>query len=204
MLLYFWSNKWHLWHYYNYNSIVKKNSYIHHNYNDNAKEKQCCYFVFFPADERSKHWQPIINHSALKSSSILKRGHMTLLKSTLFCVFGVMQCLHGLRFKIQIIFHITYIIVALFCPAFLKHIHFYKAHRFEKRGVLWLASYPVHCDWSNTSSVWRMLMLHPLPYLEYQLPWRWRQQYYSENKSYTFFVCVYIWAVLCKSSHTVT
>ncbi len=25
----------------------------------------------------------------------------------------------------------------------------------EKRGVLWLASYPVRCDWLNTSSVWR-------------------------------------------------
>ncbi len=29
----------------------------------------------------------------------------------------------------------------------------YKAHRSEKQGVLWLASYPVRCDWPNTSSV---------------------------------------------------
>ncbi len=35
--------------------------------------------------------------------------------------------------------------------------------------------------------------------------WRLRQQqYYSENNSSAFFLCVYIWAVLCKSSHTLT
>ncbi len=41
-----------------------------------------------------------------------------------------------------------------FCSAFLKRIDFYKANRSEKRGVLWLASFPVRCDWLNTSSVW--------------------------------------------------
>ncbi len=46
-------------------------------------------------------------------------------------------------FKKHIIFHILYIIVAPLCPAFLKHADFYKAHRSEKWGVLWLASYPV-------------------------------------------------------------
>ncbi len=61
---------------------------------------------------------------------------MTLLKRTLFGVFGVMQCLCGLRFKKHIIFHILYIIVAPLCPAFLKRVDFYKAHRSEKRGVL--------------------------------------------------------------------
>ncbi len=34
--------------------------------------------------------------------------------------------------------------------------------------------------------------------------WRQRQQYYSENKSYAFFLCVNIWAVLCNYSNTVT
>ncbi len=63
-----------------------------------------------------------------------------------------MQCLYGLRFK-KHIFHILYIIVAPLCPAFLKHADFYKAHRSEKRGVLWLDSYPMRCDWPNTSSV---------------------------------------------------
>ncbi len=51
-------------------------------------------------------------------------------------------------------FHILYIIVAI-CSTFLKRVDFYKAHRSEKRGVLWLASYPVRCDWPNTSSVRR-------------------------------------------------
>ncbi len=60
----------------------------------------------------------------------------------------------GLRFK-KHIFHILYIIVAPLCPAFLKCLDFYKVHRSEKRGVRWLTSYPVHCDWPNTSSVWR-------------------------------------------------
>ncbi len=63
------------------------------------------------------------------------------------------MCLCGLRFKKHIIFHILYIIVAPLSPAFLKRVDFYKAHRSEKRGLLWLASYPVHCDWPNTSSV---------------------------------------------------
>ncbi len=41
------------------------------------------------------------------------------------------------------IFLILYIIVAPLCPhcpAFLKHVDFYKAHRSEKQGVLWLSS----------------------------------------------------------------
>ncbi len=70
-----------------------------------------------------------------------------LLKQTLFC----MLCLRGSRFK-HIIFHILYIIVAPLCSAFLKRADFYKAHRSEKWGVLWLASYPVRCDWPNISS----------------------------------------------------
>ncbi len=41
------------------------------------------------------------------------------------------------------------------CSVFLKRTDCYKAHRSEKRGVLWLASYPVRCDWPNTSSVKR-------------------------------------------------
>ncbi len=61
----------------------------------------------------------------------------------------------GLRLKKHIIFHILYIIVAPLCSAFLKRVDFYKAHRSEKRGVLWLASYPVRCDWPNTSGVRR-------------------------------------------------
>ncbi len=38
------------------------------------------------------------------------------------------------------------------CFTFLKQVDFYKAHRSEKQGVFWLASYPVHCDWLNTQA----------------------------------------------------
>ncbi len=60
---------------------------------------------------------------------------MMLLKRTLFCVFGVMQCVYAVQ-NINIIFHILYIIVAPLCSAFLKRVDFCKAHRSEKRGVL--------------------------------------------------------------------
>ncbi len=49
-------------------------------------------------------------------------------------------------FKKHIIFHILYIVVAPLCSAFLKYVDFHKAHRSEKRGVLWLASSPVRID----------------------------------------------------------
>ncbi len=70
---------------------------------------------------------------------------MTLLKNNI--IWCNAMCLCGLRFIKHIIFHILYIIVAPLCPAFLKRVDFYKAHRSEKRGVLWLASHPVRCDW---------------------------------------------------------
>ncbi len=57
---------------------------------------------------------------------------MTMLKRTLFCVFGVMQCV--LSFKI--LFSTPYIIVAPLSPAFLKRIDFYKTHRSDKHGVI--------------------------------------------------------------------
>ncbi len=97
-----------------------------------------------------------------------------------FCIWcNAVMHLHGLRFK-KHIFHIPYIIVAPLCPTFLKRVDFYKAHHSEKHDVLWLASYPVHCDWPNTKRVTEML--HPLPYLEtYRVCTTWwqRQQYYS-------------------------
>ncbi len=78
---------------------------------------------------------------------------MRLLKGTLFCVFGIMQCFMSFMVKKHIILHILHIIVAPLCSVFLKRVIFYKAHRSEKRGVLWLASYPERCDWPNISSV---------------------------------------------------
>ncbi len=64
-------------------------------------------------------------------------------------------------------------------------------------SVLWMAEYLKRVT----------EMLHPLSYLEtHNIPttWRRRQQYYSKNKSYAFFLCVYICAVLRKSFHTLT
>ncbi len=75
-------------------------------------------------------------------------------KKNILCIWCNAMSLRGLRFKKHIIFHIPYIIVASLCPAFLKRVDYYKAHRSEKRGVLWLASYPVRCDWPNALSVW--------------------------------------------------
>ncbi len=57
-----------------------------------------------------------------------------------------MQCVYVFKVKKNIIFHILYIIVVPLCSAFLKCADFYKAHRSETRGMLWLASYPVRCD----------------------------------------------------------
>ncbi len=120
----------------------------------------------------------------------------------ILCIWCNAMYLRDLRIK-KHIFHIPYIIVAPFYTAFLKRVDFYKAQHSEKRGVLWLASYPVHCDWPKTSGVWQMIC--PLPHLEthnVSRIWRRQQQYYSENKSYAFFLCVNIWPVLCKSSNT--
>ncbi len=115
------------------------------------------------------------------------------------------MCLRSLKLKKHIIFHIPYIIVTPLCPA-LKRIHFLQSSSFWKAmcaligqlsSALWLDSYPKRVT----------EMLRPLPYLEIHsvsTTWRQRQQHYSENKSYAFFLCVNIWAVLCKSSNTVT
>ncbi len=94
----------------------------------------------------------------LKKKSILlqlKGSYDVAKNNIILCIWCNAMCLRGSRFKKHIIFPILYIIVAPLCSAFLKRVDFYKAHRSEKRGVLWLASYPVRCDWPNTSSVWR-------------------------------------------------
>lgn len=82
------------------------------------------------------------------------------------CIWCNSVYLCGLRFKIHITFHIRCINFAPLCPTFLKRIDLYKAHRSEKQGVLWLASYSVHCDWPNISSMlwkcskeyWQLIM----------------------------------------------
>ncbi len=137
-----------------------------------------------------------------KLQKYLKGSYYVAKKNIILCTWCNAMCLSGLRFK-KHIFHIPYIIVVPLCPTFLKHVDFYKAHRSEKRGVLWLASYPVRCDWPNTSSVWRKCYAtyHIWKHTASFTTWRRRQQNCSENKSYSFFLLIYIWAVLCKSSN---
>ncbi len=118
----------------------------------------------------------------------LKGSYDDAKNNIILCIWCNAMCLRGLRLKKHIIFHIS------LCLAFLKHVDFYKAHHSEKRGVLWLASYPVCCDWPNTSSVWRKCCVPYHIWKHRASPWH----------SYAFFLCVNIWAVLCKSSNTVT
>ncbi len=69
------------------------------------------------------------------------------LKGKKQCVYNLM-CLCGLRLKKHIMFHILFIIVTPLCSTFLKRVDFSKLI-----GVLWLASYPVRCDWPAIRSV---------------------------------------------------
>ncbi len=91
----------------------------------------------------------ILVGSVLKN---LKGSHDVAKKNIILCIWCNAMCLCSLMFKKHIIIHILYIIVAPLCSIFLKRVDFYKAHHSEKRGMLWLASYPVRCDWPNTSS----------------------------------------------------
>ncbi len=86
---------------------------------------------------------------------MLKESYDVAKNNTIFCIWCNAMCLHRSRLKKNIIFHILCIIVAPLCSAFLKCADLYKAHRSEKWGVLWLASYPVLCDWLNTSRMWQ-------------------------------------------------
>ncbi len=85
------------------------------------------------------------------------------------------------------------------CPAFLKRDDFYKAHRSEKRGMLWLANYLVHCDWPDTSSVWQKC------YTPYHIWKHTASPRHGGGNNTTARIkvmhslCVNIWA-LCKSS----
>ncbi len=99
------------------------------------------------------HQSVTLLHTYIHWDKYLKGSYDIAKNNFFWCIWCNAMCLCGLRFKKHIIFHILYIIVAPLCSAFLKCVDFYKAHRSEKRGVLWFASYPVRCDWPNTSSV---------------------------------------------------
>ncbi len=112
------------------------------------------------------------------------------------------MCLYGLRLKKHIIFHILYTIVALLHPAFLKRIDFYKAHRSEKRGLLWLASYPACCDWPNTQVCDRNVTPLTIFGNSQLSPQNGGGSNNSIVREKKWFLCVNIWVVLCKSSNT--
>ncbi len=57
---------------------------------------------------------------------VLKGSYDVAKKNIILCIWCNTMCLCGLRLKKHIIFHIPYIIVAPLCPAFLKHVDFYK------------------------------------------------------------------------------
>ncbi len=65
------------------------------------------------------------------------------------CIWCNAMCLRGSRFKKHYFPHTVHYCCSSMLR-FLKRADFYKAHRSEKRGVLWLASYPVCCVWPNT------------------------------------------------------
>ncbi len=62
------------------------------------------------------------------------------------------KCLYGLRSKNTLFSTYRTLLLLLSAPL----VDFYKAHHSEKRGVLWLASYAVRCDWPDTSSMWQI------------------------------------------------
>ncbi len=64
-----------------------------------------------------------------------------MLKRTLFCVFGVMECVFEPRTVHYFLHTVHYCCSSM--PLLSETCNFYKAHCSEKRGVLWLASYPV-------------------------------------------------------------
>ncbi len=79
-----------------------------------------------------------------------------LLKSILFGVFGVMQFVYvvrGSKNTLLSTYCVHYCCSSMFC--------FSEMRRFLQSSSLWearcalIASYPVHCDWPNTSNVWR-------------------------------------------------
>ncbi len=80
------------------------------------------------------------------------KGSYDMAKNNIICCNAMCFC--GLSLKKQM-FHLLYIIVAPLCPAFLKHIDFYKAHCSEKRGALWLAEYLKHTSPYCDAVSWR-------------------------------------------------
>ncbi len=132
----------------------------------------------------------------------LKGSYDDAKNNIIWCIWcNAMYCVYGKKKNTLFSIYHT-LLLLLSAPPFWKVLIFYKAWCAligQPSSALWLAEYLKRVT----------EMLRPLPYLEthsISTTWqrRWRQQYYSENKSYAFFLCINIWAVLCKSFHTVT
>ncbi len=97
---------------------------------------------------------------------MLKGSYDVAKKNIILCIWGNSM----FKIKKNIIFHILYIVIDPLCSAFLKRLNFDKAHCSEKLGVLWLVSYPVHCDWPNTIKHVTEMLRH-LPHCD-AVSWR--------------------------------
>ncbi len=113
----------------------------------------------------------ILQNIFMEHDLYLKRSYDVAKKNIILCIWCNAMCLCGLRLKKTLFSTYCTLLLLLYAPPFWNtEIHFYKAHCSEKRGVLWLASYPVRCDWPNTSSV-RRKCYAPLPYCD-AVSWR--------------------------------
>ncbi len=89
------------------------------------------------------------SHSALKGSYDVAKNNIIL------CIWCNVMCVCGLRLKNTLFSTYCTLLLRLYALPFWNTSIFHKAHHSDKRDVLWLASYPVRCDWPNTSSVRR-------------------------------------------------
>ncbi len=102
------------------------------------------------------------------------------------------MCLYGLRLKKVHYFPHT---VHYCCSSILRlseMCRFLQRSSFGERDVFWLASYPVHCDWPNTSSLRRKCLA---PYRIVRCDETNNKTYYKRgiitdyNDSYSLFTC---------------
>jgi len=110
-------------------------------------------------------WEKTLSHYALKivtvvtaARGLLKGSYDVAKNNIIFCIWckAMFKWLEVQKPQPQTLLFSTYftLLLLLYALPFWPTSIFNKAHRFEKRVVLWLASYPVHCDWPNTSNVW--------------------------------------------------
>ncbi len=133
------------------------------------------------------------------------KGSYDVTKNNIVLWFGVMQCLRSSRLKKHYFPHtVHYYRYSL--PHNSETCRFFTKIIVLKSEVCsdWPAIQCVVIGWISQACDKCYTPYHIWKHIIFTTLWRWQQQYYSENKSYEFFLCVYVWAVLSKSSHTVT